>query len=277
MARSDPKAEVGPLLREWRERRRLTQLELALDAGISTRHLSFVETGRSTPGRRTLLRIVEHLDVPFREQNRLLLAAGHAPAVPERSIDDPDLAPVRDALHSVLARHDPYPAVVFDRHWNLVTANSALLALAEGVDIDPALLEPPVNILRLGLHPRGLAPMIANLDEWRAHFSGRVERQMAITGDESLEDLLEEIAGYPAPERERDPDFDGGASDVLGPLELRAPDGSELVFLGMFASFDTPFEVTSSELAIELLFPANPATAETLQTLARDRREGRDA
>jgi len=261
---------VGPQLREWRERRRLTQLELALDAGISTRHLSFVETSRSKPGREMLLRILEQLEVPFREQNRLLLAAGHAPAFPERPLDGPELAPVREALDLILAGHDPYPAVVVDRAWNFVAANSAMLGLTEEVAIDPALLEPPVNVLRVGLHPRGLAPLMVNLDEWRAHFLARLERQVAITGDDDLAHLIEEIAGYPVPEREHDPVAGIGAGEILGPLKVRAPNG-ELSFFGMFATFDTPFEVTTSELAIELLFPADRTSGEALKTLARDR------
>src|SRR5438270_12336035 len=141
---------VGSLLREFRERRRMTQLELALDAGVSARHLSFVETGRSKPGREMLLRVAEQLDLPFRERNQLLLAAGHAPAFPERSLDGPELAPVREALDLILAGHEPYPAVVVDRAWNLVAANSVMFALTELVDVDPALLEPPVNVLRVG-------------------------------------------------------------------------------------------------------------------------------
>jgi transcriptional regulator with XRE-family HTH domain len=267
MATLSSQPGVGPLLREWRKRRRLTQLDLALDAGISARHLSFVETGRSKPGREMLLRILEQLEVPFREQNQLLLAAGHAPAFPERGLDDPDLAPVREALDLILAGHEPYPAIAVDRHWNLVAANSAMAVLTEGVDFDPALLEPPVNVLRLGLHPRGLAPLLVNLGEWRAHFHDRLERQAATTGDDHLAALLEEIAGYPGPQREGDPVSGRETGEMLGPLGLRAPDGSELSFFGMFATFDTPFEVTASELAIELFFPADRATAETLKTL----------
>lgn len=263
---------IGSLLREWRERRRLTQLELALDAGVSPRHLSFVETGRSNPGREMLLRVLEQLEVPFREQNRLLLAVGHAPAFPERSLDEPELAPVRQALDLILAGHEPYPAVVFDRAWNLIAANSAMAALTEGIDVDPALLEPPVNVLRIGLHPRGLAPLIVNLGEWHAHFRDRLERQVAITGDDDLAALLAEVAGYPTPEPERGSASEPRASDFLGPLRLRSPDGGELSFFGMFATFDTPFEVTTSELAIELLFPADAATTAVFAGLDRDRR-----
>jgi transcriptional regulator with XRE-family HTH domain len=264
MATVSPQPSIGPLLREWRARRRLSQLELALDAGISTRHLSFVETGRSKPGREMLMRILKQLEVPFREQNRLLLASGHAPAFPERPLEDPELLPVREALDQILTGHEPYPAVVVDRAWNLVAANSAMLSLAEQVAIDPALLEPPVNILRVGFHPRGLAPLIVNLGQWRTHFCQRLERQVAVTGDPDLAALLEEVAGYPIRGDEPGPAPDPEARGMLGPVRFRAPGGGELSFFGMFATFDTPFEVTTSELAMELLFPADQATAETL-------------
>ena len=269
MATVSSQPSIGPLLREWRERRRLSQLELALDAGISTRHLSFVETGRSRPGREMMLRILEQLEVPFREQNRLLLASGHAPAFPERSLEDPELLPVREALDQILTGHEPYPAVVVDRAWNLVAANPAMRGLTEEVVIDPALLEPPVNIMRLGFHPRGLAPLIVNLGQWRAHFCQRLERQLAVTGDPDLAALLEEVAGYPIPGDEPDPAPDPEAREMLGPVRFRAPDGGELSFFGMFATFDTPFEVTTSELAMELLFPADQATAKALADRGR--------
>ncbi len=258
---------IGARLREWRQRRRLTQLELALDAGVSTRHLSFVETGRSNPGRDMLLRILERLDVPFREQNRLLLAAGHAPAFPERSLEDPELQPVRDALDVILHGHEPYPAVAVDRAWNLVAANSPMYALTAVVDVDPALLEPPINVMRVGLHPRGLAPLMVNLGDWHAHWLERLERQLALTGDEQLAALVEEIAAYSVPEPERDRASGFGETDILGPVRVHGPRGGELSFFGMFATFDTPFEVTTSELAIELLFPADQATAELLNDL----------
>ena len=269
MATVSSQPSIGPLLREWRERRRLSQLELALDAGISARHLSFVETGRSRPGRELLVRILEQLEVPFREQNRLLLASGHAPAFPERSLEDPELLPVREALDQILAGHEPYPAVVVDRAWNLVAANSAMRGLTEEVVIDPALLEPPVNIMRLGFHPRGLAPLIVNLVQWRAHFCQRLEHQLAVTGDPDLAALIEEVAGYPIPGDEPDPAPDPEAREMLGPVRFRAPGGGELSFFGMFAIFDTPFEVTTSELAMELLFPADQATAEALADRVR--------
>jgi transcriptional regulator with XRE-family HTH domain len=264
MATIQSQPEVGSLLRQWRERRRLTQLELALEAGTSARHLSFVETGRSKPGRETLLRILEQLKIPFREQNRLLLAAGHAPAFPERSLDDPDLAPVREALDVILSGHEPYPAIAMDRVWNMVAANSAMLALTEAADIDPELLEPPINVMRIGLHPRGLGPLFINLREWHAHWLKRLERQLAATGDEQLAALIDEIASYPMPAPEQDAISEVAVGEMLGPVKVRTPDGGELSFFGMFATFDTPFEVTTSELAIELLFPADQATAETL-------------
>jgi transcriptional regulator with XRE-family HTH domain len=265
-AAAHSQVQVGPLLREWRERRRLTQLDLALDAGISARHLSFVETGRSKPGRELLLRVLDQLEVPFRERNRLLLAVGHAPAVPERSLADPELAPVREALDLILAGHEPYPAIVVDRGWNLVAANPPVLALAAGLEIDPALLEPPLNAVRASLHPGGLAPLIVNLEGWRAFFRDRLERQRAITGDDDLTALIEEIAAYPAAEGELD--SDPGAGGTIGPLRIRRPDGGELSFLPMFAGFDNPFEVTTSELAIELLFPADRTTAEAMEAMA---------
>jgi transcriptional regulator with XRE-family HTH domain len=264
MGQTEPQAEIGALLRSWRESRHLTQLELALDTGVSARHLSFVETGRSHPGRDTLLRILERLGVPFRERNRLLLAAGHAPAFPERSLEDPDLAPVREALDAVLAGHEPYPAVVVDRLWNVVAANSAMVALTAGVEIAPELLEPPINVIRIGLHPQGLAPLMLNAGDWRAHWVRRLENQAATTGDERLTALAEEISAYPAPGPERDASAEIAAEEMLGPVRMRTPDGGEVAFFGMFASFDTPFEVTTSELAIEVLFPADRETAERL-------------
>jgi transcriptional regulator with XRE-family HTH domain len=269
MAASSPQPEVGSLLREWRERRRLTQLELALDAGISTRHLSFIETGRSQPGRGLLLRVLERLELPFREQNRLLLAAGHAPAFPERPLDDPELAPVREALDLILRGHDPYPAVVVDRGWNFVAANAAMWRLTADIEVDPKLLESPINILRLGLHPRGMAPLMVNPAEWRAHFLERIERQVALTGDAGLAALCGEIRGYPAADGVSDPGPTRAVGEVLGPLKVRAPNGGVLSFLGMFATFDTPFEVTTSELAIELLFPADQATTDLLSIESR--------
>ncbi len=166
---------------------------------------------------------------------------------------------MRDALDVILHGHEPYPAVAVDRTWNLVAANSPMYALTAVVDVDPALLEPPINVMRVGLHPRGLAPLMVNLGDWHAHWLDRLERQLAGTGDEELAALIEEIAGYPVPEPERDRASGLGGSEILGPVRMHGPGGGELSFFGMFATFDTPFEVTTSELAIELLFPADRA------------------
>ena len=266
MATMSSQPRVGPLLREWRKRRRRTQLELALDAGISARHLSFVETGRSKPSPAMVLLLAEQLEVPVRERNQLLLAAGHAPAIPEHSLKDPELAPVREALNLILTGHEPYPAVVVDRGWNLVAANSAMAMMAAWVD--PALLEPPVNVMRVGLHPRGLARWTVNLGEVRAYFLGRLQHQVAITGDADLAALLHEVTAYVAPEHEHDPATEAPASHILTPLmRMRSPDGDELSFFATVATFGTAAEVTTSELSIELTFPADAATAEAMRNL----------
>ena len=264
MATVSAQPRIGPLLREWRKRRRRTQLDLALDAGISTRHLSFVETGRSKPSAEMVLLLAEELDVPLRERNQLLLAAGHAPAFPERSLQDPELAPVREALDLILAGHEPYPALVIDRRWNVVAANSATIALAEW--LDPALLEPPNTMQRIA---RGLVPRIVNLGEVLAYFVERLEQQIAITEDEEMAAWLEELTGYAAPEHEHDPADAAAARGILMPLRLRSDDGGELSLFGTVATFGTPVEVTTSELSIESFFPADEATGETLRNLPR--------
>ena len=257
--------EAGALLRAWREQRRMTQLELALGAGISARHLSFVETGRSKPGRAMLLSVTEQLAVPYRERNEILLAAGHAPAFPERTLEDPALSPVREALQRILTAHEPYPGVAFDRRWDVVAVNGAMAAVIEHAEIEPSLLEPPVNVMRLGFHPRGVAPYIVNLAHWRRHFLGRLARQIAVTGDDGLKELLREVEAYPGDGTEpAAPPVEVG--EFLGPVRVHAPDGGEWAFFGMFAGFDTPFEVTSSELALELLFPADERTQRAFAT-----------
>ncbi|UWZ40225.1 helix-turn-helix transcriptional regulator [Dactylosporangium roseum] len=248
------------MLREWRERRRLSQLELSIQADISTRHLSFVETGRSRPTSAMILRLTEHLDVPLRERNTLLLAAGFAPAYPEGRLDGPQLEAVRASLRKVLTAHEPYPAVVVDRRWDVLDANGPLLRLAEGAA--PELLEPPVNVLRLALHPDGLAPRIVNLGEWRAHLLTRLERQAAAIGDADLRALLEELRGYPGGTAGGRP----GPQDVVVPLCIRAGEG-ELRFFSVTAVFGSPLDVTVAELAIESFFPADAATAEALRRL----------
>lgn len=207
-----------------------------------------------------LLSVTDRLAIPYHERNEILLTAGYAPAFPERSLHDPALAPVRDALDRILAAHEPYPAITFDRGWYLVAANAATSAMVERPDIDPSLLEPPINVLRLGLHPRGLAPYIANLAAWSSHFLGRLAQQIAITGDPELSALLRELSDYPGGGEEAVPRREIEAADVLGPVRMHAPGGGEWSFFGMFASFDTPFEVTTSELALELLYPADEIT-----------------
>jgi transcriptional regulator with XRE-family HTH domain len=251
---------VGEQLREWRQRRRMSQLDLACDAEISTRHLSFVETGRAVPSREMLLRLVERLDVPLRERNALLLAAGFAPMFKERRLDDPELQAARRVVERVLKGHAPYPALAVDRHWHLVLANEAVAPLLAGVDAD--LLQPPVNVLRLSLHPRGLAPRIANFGEWRAHLLARLHAQVVASADPVLAALLRELADYPVP-----PDDDAPpAHDTAGvavPFQLRTP-GGVLSFISTTTVFGTPVDVTLSELALETFFPADDATARAL-------------
>jgi len=251
-------AGVGALLRDWRSRRRLSQMELALDADVSARHLSFVETGRSKPSRDLVLQLADHLDVPLRERNALLLAAGYAPAYAERALGDEAMAPVRDALERLLKGHEPFPAVAVDRQWELVSANAPALALlTDGVA--PELLEPPANTLRISLHPDGLAPRIANLAEYSSHLLHLVDSEAAATGDPALVALHEELAGYPGVDpspRPHDP-----ANNLFIPLKLRAPGGGELSFFSTIARFGTALDVTVAELAIESFFPADAATA----------------
>ena len=253
--------ELGDLLRAWRQRRRASQLELALDAGISARHLSFVETGRSQPSRAVVLRLAEQLDVPLRERNRLLLAAGYAPVFAARPLDHPALAAARRAVERVPIGHEPYPALAVDRHWTLISANRALAPLLEGVAA--RLLEPPVNVLRLGLHPEGLAPRILNFREWRAHFLARLAQQLDGTGDAVIAALIEELRGYPGAAGEP-PAAREDLGGIAVPLRLRAGT-AELAFISTTTVFGTPLDLTLAELAIEAFFPADAATARALQ------------
>jgi transcriptional regulator with XRE-family HTH domain len=257
--RYQPRRPVGDLLREWRQRRRLSQLDLAIQADISARHLSFVETGRSRPTSAMILRLTEHLDVPLRDRNTLLLAGGYAPAYPEHPLDSQELAAVRTALRSVLTGHEPYPAVVVNRWWELLDCNTTIGVLTEPVAAH--LLAPPVNVLRLSLHPEGMAPHIVNLAEWRAHLLDRLRRQLAATGDVRLAELLEELRGYPGgePGEHGEP----GPADVVVPLRYRRAD-QELAFFSMTAVVGTPMDVTIEELAIESFYPADTSTAEAL-------------
>ena len=251
---------VGPLLRDWRQRRRLSQLDLAVGAGVSARHVSFVETGRARPSAEMVMQLAEHLDVPLRDRNALLLAAGYAPAFAQRDLDDPEMGPVRDVLDRLLRGHEPYPAIVVDRHWGLVAANRAVALLTDGAA--PHLLEPPVNVLRLGLHPDGLAPRIRNLGEWRAHLLDRLSRQAVVSGDPALFALHEELAALPGAQPGLAASLE--VSEIAVPLLLTV-DGSELAFISTATSFGTAIEVTVSELAIESFFPADEATARFLR------------
>jgi transcriptional regulator with XRE-family HTH domain len=250
---------AGPLLREWRQRRRLSQLDLANDAEVSARHLSFVETGRSQPSRDMVLHLAERLDIPLRERNQLLIAAGYAPLFPQRALDDPALDSARKAVDLVLAGHEPYPAIAIDRHWTLVAANRAIAPFLAAEDA--TLLEPPINVLRLSLHPKGLAPRIANLAEWRAHLLDRLRRQVDVSGDATLLALLDELRAYPAPAATFTHRRDLGG--VAIPLEFITPHGV-LSFISTTTIFGTPIDVTLSELAIEAFFPANAETSRAL-------------
>jgi transcriptional regulator with XRE-family HTH domain len=256
---TDTGLKIGPLLREWRQRRHLSQLDLALDAGVSARHVSFIETGRSRPSPQMVLHLADQLDVPLRDRNQLLLAAGYAPIYRERSLEEPEMEPVRDALERLLAGHEPYPAAVVDRDWNLVAANRSVEILTDG--IAPELMEPPVNVLRASLHPDGMAPRIVNLGEWRHHLLERLGRQVTLTADDSLAALYEELSGYPGGEHE--PEI-GSGGEIAVPLRLRAGD-TELAFFSTIATFGTAIEINLAELSIESFFPVDKTTADFLR------------
>jgi transcriptional regulator with XRE-family HTH domain len=259
---------VGPLLRAWRERRRVSQLELALRADSSARHISFIETGRSRPSEEMVLRLAEHLEVPVRERNALLLAAGYAPHYPETPLDDPALGAVRAGLERLIQGYEPYPALVVDALYDVQVANRGIAMLLEGVP--QALLAPPLNAMRLTLHPQGLAPRIRNLREWRGHLLEQMERQIALHRSAGLRALYEEVAAYPAP---------GDGTAVAGPGEPPSPyfalplriehQGRVLSFVSSISTFNTPMDVTVAELAVETFLPADPATVEYLQSSAR--------
>jgi transcriptional regulator with XRE-family HTH domain len=255
---------VGELLREWRQRRRMSQLDLACEAEISPRHMSFLETGRSQPSRDMLLRLAERLEVPLRERNALLHAAGFAPVFPQRPLDDPSFDVVRAAIEQLLTAHEPRPAIAVDRHWNMVAANRMISLMIDG--INPALLEPPVNVLRLSLHPEGLAPRIANLAQWRMHLLERLRRQVAATADTGLHELMAELSSYPAP-----PDAAAHAvdawNDIAVPFQYISPHGI-LNFFTTSMVFGTAVDITLSELAVEAFFPADAATDEALRRAA---------
>jgi transcriptional regulator with XRE-family HTH domain len=251
---------IGEHLREWRQRRHLSQLDLAGEADISARHLSFVETGRSAPSREMVLKLAERLDVPLRERNVLLVAAGFAPAFPQRSLDDPALKSAREAINLVLKAHEPNPALAYDRHWNLVSANRMVAPLLEGVP--QRLLGQPFNILRLAFHPEGLAPRTVNLGEWAAHLLERLHRQCEATADPELIKLYNDLRSYPLPARSGPVSPD----NVAIPFKLRH-NGEVLSFISTTMVFGTPVDVTLSELALETFFPADELTARRLREM----------
>ncbi|MCK9925725.1 helix-turn-helix transcriptional regulator [Frankia sp. Mgl5] len=270
----EPGRPVGALLRGWRERRRLTQLDLAERANVSTRHISFVENGRSRPTSEMIILLSKHLDVPLRERNQLLLAGGYAPAYSENGLASPSMSAVSAAIDRVLAGLGPLPAAVIDRRWELVAANDAIDLFTAGAAA--RLLEPPVNVLRLSLHPEGMAPRILNLPEWRAHLLDRLARQADATGDQVLRDLHTELSAYPVPGRVADGAADGGkrgragrptepwtANGIIAPVRYRSPRG-ELSLFTTTTVFGTPTDVTVSELAVETFFPADAPTASLL-------------
>lgn len=263
--RTVPRQPVGELLRAWRKRRGFSQLDLACEADISTRHVSFLETGRSQPSRTMLLHLAERMDIPLRDRNALLAAAGFAPVFSEHRLDDPEMQAARQAVDLVLAGHEPHPALAVDRHWTLVAANRAVAPLLTGAA--PDLLQPPVNVLRLSLHPSGVAPRIENFAQWRTHILHRLTHQIDVSADPALVALLDELKGYPIPDghaphgRGETPSLHDG---VVVPLRLRTETGT-LSFFSTTTVFGTAVDVTLSELAIEAFFPADAATAEAMR------------
>jgi len=259
---------VGEHLRHWRQHRRLSQLDLASEADVSTRHLSFVETGRAVPSREMVLRLSERLAIPLRERNTLLVAAGYAPMYRERTLDDPALASARQAVELILKSHEPFPALAIDRHWSLVAANRMVPHLLAGAD--PELLQGPINVLRLSLHPRGLASKIVNLVQWRNHLFERLRQQIAATADPVLAELLAELQAYPLPEGADETHLGGEQLGVVMPFQFRTDQGV-LSFISTVTIFGTPVDVTLQELAMETFFPADDFTAQALRALSTQR------
>jgi transcriptional regulator with XRE-family HTH domain len=256
-------APIGDHLRTWRQRRHLSQLDLALEAEISTRHLSFLETGRSRPSREMILRLADHLRIPLREQNVLLNAAGFAARFPERTLDQPDLAAARRTIDLLLKAHEPFPALAVDRHWHLVTANAAIPPLMAGAAA--WLLEPPINVVRLSLHPDGIARRILNYVEWKSHMIERLVRQLDVTADPFIADLIAEARDYPVENEARNqpgrnPSLE---TSIAIPLQIQSSD-AVLSFISTTTVFGTPVDVTLSEIAIETFFPADEATARVI-------------
>jgi transcriptional regulator with XRE-family HTH domain len=259
-----PGKGVGPLLRGWREQRRVSQLELALRAGSSARHISFVETGRSRPSEEMVLRLAEHLDVPVRERNALLLAAGYAPHYPETPLGDPAMDALRQGMERLIQGYEPYPALVVDATYTVLAANRGITMLLDG--IPGSLLEPPLNAMRLTLHPQGLAPRIRNLREWRGHLLAQMERQIALHRSDALRALYEEVAAHPVPERAADDESAEPVAHFALPMRIEH-EGRVLSFISSISTFNTPMDVTVAELAIETFLPADPATAKYLHEM----------
>ena len=268
--------KVGELLREWRERRRLSQLDLAYDAEISQRHLSFLEIGRSQPSREMILRLAEHLEIPLRERNVLLASAGFAAVFPERSLDHNSLPAARRAVDLILNGLEPNPSFAVDRHWTLVAANKAAKNILLA-DVDQSLLNPPVNMLRLCLHPKGFTPQVMNYSEWRGSVLQYLERQVEATADGFLMDLLQELKSYSKPRSAKNapPTSETANSGISIPLRLRKKEG-ELSFISTMTIFGTPIDVTLSELAIESFFPADKRTEEILFSKGVKKNAGRN-
>ena len=260
-----PRRSFGEHLRYWRQRKRLSQLDLADEAGISTRHLSFVETGRAGPSREMVLRLTERLEVPLRERNAILVAAGFAPMYRERPLDDPEMASARAAVQLILESHEPWPALAMDRHWNMVMANRMVALLLTGVA--PELMAPPVNVLRLSLHPGGLAPRIANLNQWRHHLFERLRQQVQLTGDATLANLLAELQALPGQDVKDEVVVAGEHPGVLMPF-LYKSDAGLLTLVSTVTVFGSPVDITLQELALETFFPGDAFTRQVLQQLA---------
>lgn len=258
---------AGALLREWRQRRNLSQLEVAMRSAVSARHLSFIETGRARPSREMVLHLAERLDVPLRERNHLLLAAGFAPVFGERSLDENEMAPVRAALERFLSAHEPYPAVVVNRHWNIVAQNRAVAYVTRGVA--PELLAPPANALRIALHPDGMAPRISNLAPWSSYLLTRLRREIELTRDPELGSLYQELVAYPGVGTAHGRADPPAADDILLMHELRLEE-TTLTLFSTLTTFGTARDLTLAELTIEAFYPANSQTAEALTAAARD-------
>jgi transcriptional regulator with XRE-family HTH domain len=260
---------IGELLRDWRERRRLSQLDLAYDAEVSQRHLSFIELGRSLPSREMILRLSEQLEIPLRERNVLLTAAGFASVFPERSLDDESLSPARRAVDLILERLEPNPSFAVDRHWTLVTTNNATKIFTD--EVDPELLNASANMLRICLHPNGFTPRVINYEQFRKNVLEYLHKQVQATADNFLIELYDELKSYPKPKNsmnsstEKEIDYSGFAI----PLRLMSNEG-ELSFISTLTVFGTPIDVTVSELAIETFFPADEKTAEALRQRHKD-------